>query len=159
MSIFNIDFRTLFSQSQTPRKRNAQTLDLGDSLTSTLQTDADAVAALNDTLQIEKKYNCVKMVFEASLDEIFTETTFEVETELSIIIFNYFFTEIEAQKIYFFKETEQTAVYLFTEAEIPFDASIIIHVPAGLFSSSLDLVKSEAEKIKVAGKSIKYVSL
>lgn len=159
MSIFDVNFRVLFKQALPPVKVITQTIDLGHSLLASLQIDSAEVDALNDTLQIRKKYSGVKMVMEASLDEIFGETTFEVETETDIIGLIHFTNEGELFPKYLYNETEQKPFFLFNEAEVPADAAIIVSVPAALFSSSLDKVKSEAENLKVAGKSIKYISL
>ena len=107
MSIFNVSWRELFKQVQPPEKRADQTLDLGESYLTTLATDSAALDALNTTLQTEKKYNCVKMVMEASLDEIFGETTFQVETETNPIRETYFFTAVEYENQFLRKENEE----------------------------------------------------
>lgn len=160
MSIYTVIWRDLFSQAQPPSKRAADTLDYGESLLTTLSVDSDALDARNTTFQTEKKYSGIKMVMQASLNEIFSETTFEVETVQKTILLRYWFTETEAESASLYRESENTPYYLFTEAEIPAEeASIIVRVPAGLFASNFDQVNERVRILKVAGKSYKLESL
>ena len=159
MSIFDVTWRAIFNIAQHPRQRDPDTLDLGESLLTTIQVDSDAFSAVNDTFESRKKYSSVRIVMQASLNEIFGETTFEVETETNTVRFVYFSTEAEALPVYFANESENRPVYMANEAEVPADASLIIRVPAALFSSNLDGVKAQVQNLKVAGKTVKYISL
>lgn len=160
MSIFNVNWRGVFSFAQPPRKRAAQTLDLGQSLLTTLQTDSDALAAKWDDLQVTKKYSCVKMVLQASLNEIFGETTFEVETDQTIFGFFWMGTEDEQEFNYFGLDGEKTVAWLSNSFDgTPSDASFTVKVPAGLYASNLDQVREAVRLLKVSGKSYKLVSL
>ncbi len=161
MSIFNVNWRALFEIAQPPRRRHSQTLDYGESLLTTLKTDSDILEAKDAVLQKEKKYSGIKMVMEASLDEIFSETTFQVETEKNPIRPFFFMKTSEYEARYFKKsgEVSGSIQYLYNRAEGSASASIIVKVPAGLFASNLDGVKTEAKKLKVAGKSIRFESL
>lgn len=161
MSIFdNINFRVLFKQAQPPRKRYNQILDLGEALLSTLKTDSLDLSAKELTIETRKKYSCVKMVFQAALNEIFGETTFVVETVNQADGITYFYNEDEEIPVSMYKEQEQRAIYLINESEVStFLSAINIKVPPAIYTDNLEQVVSESENIKVAGKSINYESL
>jgi len=168
MSVFDVLWRSIFEQAQPPRKRNRQTLDLGNSLLTSFGTgpvatpfieDSDELASYYRLVQLEKKYSCVKMVFQASLNEKFSQSTFEVETETNPIRNVYFMRPEEYEDVYIYREDEERNFYMYRDDELAADSSIIIKVPAPLYSSNLDGVKAAAQLISVAGKSIKYISL
>lgn len=155
MGLFGVDFRTLFGHALLPSKRFSQTLDLGESLLTTLSDDSSTLDSTNDTLQVEKKYSGITMVMRASLNEKFGSTDFEVITTNNIVRERFLFTEEEDIPAFIYGEDENSVYYLFEETEIPADVSITVRVPSALYNNSFDQVDAEVRKLKVAGKSYK----
>ena len=158
MSLFDVDWRSIFNAAIPPIERIGQTLDLGESLLITLKSDSDEINDLFDQSNAEVTNACITMVLRELLNREFGETTFEVETTRGAVQV-YLYDESESEVTYFYDESEGGATYLLDDTEPAPNASITVRVPSSVYNTMLTQVDAFVKIRKVAGKSYEIVSL
>lgn len=142
-----------------PVEREPQTLDLGESLLTTIQIDSDAIDTLFTDSNSEVTNASVNMVLRQLLNDEFSETLIEVETARVAARNVYLSREEENEPVFFSTQLENNPIYLSRSIEASAAASIIIRIPALLFSSSFNQVNAFVRAKKVAGKTYVIESL